>query len=442
MKVVTLMAPTTPANNISFKILLGRFLTRSGDQAWDFAVPLTLLKIFPDQIRIAAGYYLAVKFLHVLLMPRLASVIDRKSRIHVAYLGTIMQLVGVVAGAISLFYLYTLNSVETNAGIILGLSGLVGSMGSTLMNISVGNDLVPAAIPASEITKFNSRMRQLDLFTEVSSPVAAGLLLILTHPSIPLFGFVLVALWNVVSFIPEMLILKSIFKSSPELLKEKTQTSAISKLSMLAKLKNGWTAFFRQPVAPAVAAYALLWLSVLSPHGVLLTGYLKDAWNMPEIVVGAFRGLGALFGLLSTVLFPLIVAKFGLIKGSRHFILFQTAMVITALVFFWIPTQTGQYGFLIFILFSRVGLYGFSLGEMQIRQLGIAPHERGEVNGFADALTGVATLVLFAFGALLPSTSQFSILVAGSVGFVILGASIFSLWKAPKFDSTDLVIYK
>ncbi len=426
------MAPTTPANKTPFKILLGRFLTRSGDQAWDFAVPLTLLKIFPDQIRIAAGYYLAVKFLHVLLMPRLASVIDRKSRIHVAYLGTIMQLVGVVGGALSLFYVGPSNLVFIFA--VLGLSGLIGSMGSTLMNISVGNDLVPAAIPTPQITKFNSHMRQLDLFTEVSSPVVAGLLLIVTHPSIPLFGFLLVALWNVVSFIPEMFILKSIFKSSPELLKEKTQTSPTSKLSMLTKLKNGWTAFFRQPVAPAVGAYALLWLSVLSPHGVLLTGYLKDAWNMPEIVVGAFRGLGALFGLLSTVLFPIIVAKFGLIKGSRSFILFQTAMVMTALVFFWIPTQMGQYGFLIFILFSRVGLYGFSLGEMQIRQLGIAAHERGEVNGFADALTGVATLALFAFGTLLPSTSQFSILVSGSVGFVILGAIIFSLWKAPKFD--------
>lgn len=428
------MAPTSLANKTSFKILLGRFLTRSGDQAWDFAVPLTLLKVFPDQIRIAAGYYLAVKLLHVLLMPRLASVIDRKSRIHVAYLGTILQLLGVVVGAVSLFNINTGSDHLYFIFIILGLAGLAGSMGSTLMNISVGNDLVPAAIHPSMITKFNSRMRQLDLFTEVSSPVLAGLLLIITHPSVPLFGFLLVALWNVVSFIPEMLILKSIFKSSPELLKEKTQTSATSKLSMLAKLKNGWTSFFRQPVAPAVGAYALLWLSVLSPHGVLLTGYLKDAWHLPEIVVGAFRGLGALFGLLSTILFPMIVAKFGLIKGSRSFILFQTAMVVFALIFFWIPTQIGQYGFLMFILFSRVGLYGFSLGEMQIRQLGIAPHERGEVNGFADALTGVATLALFAFGTLLPSTSQFSILVAGSVGFVILGAVIFSSWKAPKFD--------
>jgi iron-regulated transporter 1 len=425
-----------------FKILLGRFLTRSGDQAWDFAVPLTLLKIFPDQIRVAAGYYLAVKFLHVLLMPRLASVIDRKSRIHVAYLGTVLQLAGVLGGAVSLYFLFSINAAATNSVtniifslfVVLGISGLVSSMGSTLMNISVGNDLVPAAIPASQITQFNSRMRQLDLFTEVSSPVVAGLLLIVSHPSIALFGFLLVALWNVISFIPEMLILKSIFKGAPDLLKEKTFTTPTSQLSMLAKLKNGWAAFFRQPVAPAVGAYALLWLSVLSPHGVLLTGYLKDAWKMPEVVVGAFRGLGALFGLLSTVLFPIVVSKFGLIKGSRSFILFQTVLLLLALGFFWIPTQVGQYGFLIFILFSRVGLYGFSLGEMQIRQLGIAAHERGEVNGFADALTGVATLALFTFGTLLPSTSQFSILVTGSVGFVALGAIIFSLWQAPKLN--------
>lgn len=418
--------------SIKTKILLGRLLTKSGDQAWDFAVPLVILSIYPDQLRLAAGYFLIVKFLHVLLMPRFSVVIDQRNRLHVAYLGTIIQLIGVIVGAACVLGLkseITFSIYNLVVAFLLCLSGLLSSMGSSLMSISVGNDLVPAAISSSEMTAFNSRMRQLDLFAEVTSPVLAGVLLALQSPAVPLFGFLIIAAWNIVSFVPETMILKSIFKNSPELLKIQTHVAEISKLSLLSKLKIGWTSFFRQPIAPSMIAYALLWLSVLSPHGVLLTGYLKAAWKMPEAEVGFFRGMGAVFGLLATAIFPIIVAKFGLIRGSRHLLTFQAITLIFAFVFYNIPTSYGQYGFLILILCSRIGLYGFSLGEMQIRQVGIAAHERGEVNGFADALTGIATLTLFIFGVLLPTTSQFSILVIGSVIFVALGCLIFWKWS-------------
>lgn len=421
--------------NISFKILLGRLLTRSGDQAWEFAVPLTMLQIFPGQIRIAAGYYLVVKLLNVLITPRLAKIIDQKSRIKVAYSSITLQLIGVLVGAVCMF------SLNANSGIgliistfaVLAVAGLCSSLGSTLMDISVSNDLVPSVISNDKLPKFNSRLSQLDLFTEVTSPLLAGLLLTVTHPSIALFGFLLIAFWNLISFFPELFLLRSIFKLRPDLLKHETKALESSGDSMWKQLKIGWACFLRQPVAIPVIAYALLWLSVLSPHGVLLTGYLKDAWNMPEIVIGCFRGLGALFGLASTVIFPFVVKRFGLVRGSRYLILFQTVMLLFGLGFFFVPSVVGQYGFLIFILFSRIGLYGFSLGEMQIRQVGIAPQARGEVNGFAHALTGIATLALFAFGTLIPSTSQFSILIIGSVGFVVLGALLFSMWK-PKIQ--------
>ena len=96
------------------KILLGRFLTRSGDQAWDFAVPLTLLKIFPEQIRIAAAYFLIVKLLHVLIFPRLALLIDQRSRIKIAYTGITMQLIGVLCGSVALNFLNIATSGQNN----------------------------------------------------------------------------------------------------------------------------------------------------------------------------------------------------------------------------------------------------------------------------------------------------------------------------------------
>ncbi|MBK8201298.1 MAG: hypothetical protein IPK68_02850 [Bdellovibrionales bacterium] len=98
----------------------------------------------------------------------------------------------------------------------------------------------------------------------------------------------------------------------------------------------------------------------------------------------------------------------------------------------------GQIGFLLLILLSRIGLYGFSLGEMQIRQIGVAPNVRGEVNGFANALTALATIGLFATGVALPSTEQFKYLVLSSAGFVVMALFVYAHWYRKQIASSEL----
>jgi solute carrier family 40 (iron-regulated transporter), member 1 len=420
--------------SLQFRILLGRLLTKSGDQAWDFAVPIVLLKIFPDQLRVAALYFFIAKLLNVLLLPKISSLIDQINRLKAARLGTTFQLIGVIVGV---FAIATLNSISTGKFvlnswsvimfIVLVLGGLLSSLGSSFMDIAIANDLVPSSLKPEALSAFNSRLRQIDLFTEVTSPVIAGLLLLLNSPA--LFGFYLIGIWNLVSFFPELSLIKSVLRDQPELMYEKQKISEQTKKSLLQKLSEGWSDFFKQPIALVALAYAFLWLSVLSPHGVLLTGFLKDGWNLPEWGIGVFRGAGAIFGLLATLAFPWAIQKWGLINSSRNFILYQTIMLVISLGFFYIDGLIGQIGFLVFILFSRIGLYGFSLGEMEIRQLGISPAVRGQVNGFASALTGIATLFLYASGALLPSTEDFRLLIIGSVVFVAIGCMTYLVWQ-------------
>lgn len=432
---------------ISQKLLLGRFLTRSGDQAWDFAVPLVLLVIFPDQIRIAALYYFLVRLLSVVLIPKMSTLIDHFSRLKTAKLGIVLQLVGVIITTGAIYKLGKINSSEFNLSQVLPfidfttliLGGVLSSLGSTFMDIAIANDLVPSTIKVDELAAFNSKLRQVDLFTEVMSPVLAGLLLLLNQPF--LFGFFLIALWNIISFFPELSLLSSVFKERPDLLHKKSIMPDLTKKTLLNKLSAGWAAFFKQPIALAAVAYAFLWLSVLSPHGVLLSAFLKDGWHLPEWLIGSFRGAGAFFGLLSTILFPIAVRKLGLLRGTYSFIWFQAIILLIGLILFFIPGYFGQLGFLACILLSRIGLYGFSQGEMQIRQVGINPSVRGEVNGFANALTGVATLFLYGAGALLPSTDDFQILVIGSVVFIVVGAITYSFWlrKNLNFDSNPKI---
>lgn len=422
--------------SLSFKLLLGRLLTRSGDQAWDFAVPIVLLKILPNHLRIAAIYYLLIRLAGVVFLPKLASLIDSRDRRTAIRAGLSLQFFGVLFGGISIYLLWSLKLVNPSLSdgtflvyfFLLVFSGILGSLGASLMDIAIANDLAPSVFHGQELASFNSRFRQVDLATEVGSPVVAGLLLALDYSFVPLVGFFIVVVWNLISFFPEYGILRSVFNERPDLNLKPIQGAAAFETSFWEQLHTGWRAFFKEPVVLSMIAYALLWLSVLSPHGVLLTGFLQDGWKMPEWIIGLFRGSGAFFGLIATVLFPLSLRRFNVRTASHYFLGFQALMVLGGGVFFVLGGPWGQIGFLVLILFSRVGLYGFSLGEMQIRQEGIHPSVRGTVNGFATALTGIATLALFAFGAALPTTGDFRYLVFLSIACVCLAFVVFTVW--------------
>lgn len=427
------------------RMLIGRLLTRSGDQAWDFAVPIVLLQIFPGELRIAALYYLLVRVAIVLFLPRLSQLIDQMDRLKAARLGILLQLVGVILGfscilALSAVSSHSFLSIEFSlAFTLLIVSGIVSQLGSTFMDISVANDLVPSVFKGDQLTKFNSHLRQMDLFTEVVSPVVAGALLLMSSERWPLFGFSLIALWNVISFFPEYGLLKSIFVDRPDLKNKSFSLDKLKTQNIVSNLRRGWRSFWKEPVAMVVLAYSFLWLSVLSPHGVLLTAYLKDGWRLPELTIGIFRGAGALFGLFATLIFPVALKKMAVEKSSFLFLGFQTAILGIGYIFFLRNDSIGQIGFLVMILFSRIGLYGFSLGEMQIRQTMIEASVRGEVNGFSNALTALATIGLFGAGVILPSTDDFKYLVFTSVVFVFVAVLIYGLWyqkqKMEKFKN-------
>lgn len=416
------------------QVLLSRLLTRSGDQAWDFALPVTLVMLFPDRFALIAGIFLMTKMGQFLFQPAVSGIIDRWRRSHTAYFGTSLQLFSVVSAAACLFGLLELqrhsnpallHSVQwlLIAGVVV--SSILSALGAAVMEISVGNDWVPTLVPASDLAHVNSRLKQVDLLTEVVSPVVAGLLLGLSSLAEPLFGFFLVVLWNVLSFGPEIFLLRRVFNRAGAL-QQMTPTTA--RVGLLRTTLDGWRDFRKHSAAPVMLAYAMLWLSALSPHGVLLTSFLKGGWQMSEFVLGLFRAGGAVFGLLATLVFPVVVRQVGVIRGALVFIVLQALSLLVAFVFF--STRAGDgLVFLGFVLLSRIGLYGFSLGEMEIRQRTIAPGERGKIGGVASALTSFATLLLFGAGTFVPSHEAFVWIVGQSVAAVCGAAWIYLRWS-------------
>ncbi|KHD88444.1 MAG: ABC transporter substrate-binding protein [Bdellovibrio sp. ArHS] len=412
------------------QILLGRLLTRSGDQAWDFVIPFALLHVFPGKIQIAALYYLLIKIGGFLLTPWVGRWIDTNQRLRVVKAGVWIQFVAVLGGVV-IFYVLD-EAVHTGAPsdlwiatlfLLLSGVGILASLGSLITDISVGNDLAPTLVPAEKLTYFNSWLRRIDLGTEVGAPIVAGVLFSLSSVYSHHFGLFLIALWNMLSFAPEYLLLTNVIKKSG--LKNKEVSSAKSWAELFY---FNWKDSLTSPIFWLIFSYALLWLSVLSPHGVLLAGYLKDKMALPEAEIGVFRGLGAIFGLFSTLSFPVLVKKVGLIESSKVHLAFQALTLCVGIVAFSFGTSWSTYIFLSCILLSRIGLYGFSNGEFELRQRMIPEGKRGQLNSFSHLTTTLATLLLFGAGSVLSSTSDFKYLVYASLAAVLLANVVFLRW--------------
>ena len=404
--------------NTDKKIILSRALTNSGDQAWDFAVPVSLAILLPGKLNLVALVFFISRLSHVLLLPLVGQFMDRISRMQTLQVGLSAQFLGVLIQAVSIVNFSTHNELIL-VGVIVG--GILTGLGSAMTNIGVAQDLVPSLFSGPQLTQVNSRVRQVDLFSEVCSPIVAGLLLLISYPQFPQAGLCVVAIWNLVSFFPEYILIKEVLVSQRDMLRKPPTSS--TRTPIWKKLSGGWRDLLKLSIAPAVFAYALLWLSALSPHGVLLTSYLKESWKLPELTLGIFRGLGAIFGLIATLIFPILVSRFGLLRACRHSIVFQSFMLIVALVAFHLRAE---WMFLGFILFSRIGLYAFSLGEQQIRQTGIPESLRGSVNATASALTGIGTLCLLGLGSILGSVEKFDRLVDISVLCVAMAGVLYS----------------
>jgi len=417
------------------RLLLSRFLTHSGDQAWDFAVPLTLAVLFSENLGTIAFYYLVVRAAHMVLITKVSTLIDRWSRLTTVRWGIATQTLGVLVSTVAIYALSAQGDSALTPNLqsflifgVLLAAGVIASLGATVMDIAVVQDWVPIVAPSEHLAVLNSQFKRVDLATELGAPVVAGFILTGFSASLPLLGFYIVGAWNLVSFVPEFALLKKIYRSESRLADERSRALKIQKEGLIQRLKTGWSDFIAQPVALPMLAYAMLWVTILSPHGVILGAWLKAQWGLSEAAIGIFRGLGAVFGLAATVVFPRVLSKTGLVRTSRNFIVFEAICLVATGIFFNLGAPYFLF-FAGFLLLSRIGLYGFSLGETEIRQRMVEPEVRGKVNGTASALTSLATLLVYGAGALFSGPESFSILIYGSVFFVALGAMTFWWWS-------------
>ncbi|KAL0226713.1 hypothetical protein P9112_014037 [Eukaryota sp. TZLM1-RC] len=432
-----------------FKLYLAVFLTKFGDRCFDMVVPLALADFFPQNLSGAAMIAAFEAFFCMVGFPYVGSFISRqKSRIKSVVFFVGMQSLAVLMSFICLF---VLSSFTISAALIwmvlvlISISEALSTLTSKGADISVIRDWLPLIVTSDDLTVANSAMARIDLGTKIFSPILVSLLFLVGSD----FAIYSVAALNIISFIPEVILLASLHRTHKEKLcvetsKPKEYQNRLSQLLSDLKLS------VRHPLWPVLLAHSLLYATVLSPQGILMTSFLATQGIQPVVLSGV-RVLNAIFGISCTFWFKKLVQKpnFGLKKTGLLFNSWQvclTTMAFVALIYSLFNSEWSYYllvGFISLIVVGRFGLYGFSLVEVQIVQKFASVTDRPILSGVEQSLSQFVAFLVFVVSIVVSDPSFFFIPVIVSLLALYTCWLVYFLWfRRHEGDQKDEECFK
>lgn len=395
-------------------IIIPRAITRFGDHAWELAVPILLIKLYPGTLDYVAAYGLAATFGAIFIVPKIAAILNHQDRLKNLNHIILTQLAGV---AVFLSVLLFSDEHNLSSFIILTLAGVAIRSGSSLADLTIVSDWIPRIFTDHSLSTINSRLRRADLIMEVAGPLAAGFILLIPN------GFEIIAIINLLSFIAEWFLLKQVYQKFAAQLKPITRDEVISKST---KLIESIKITAKHPTFPLILGMAAVWYTVLTPHGNLLAAHLKANFQISEDILGMLRSLGALIGIVPTLYYSAVLKKTKPIDFAAYHILFQFMNLIIAALSLhlwgnlWLSLGA--------IILSRVGLYGFLLAGTETLQRTIHESIRMEISAVASSLKYSASMLLYIAALIWSNSDQFIFLSFSTV--LIIGIGALFTWRA------------
>jgi iron-regulated transporter 1 len=411
------------------------FLSSWGDRMWAFAVPLLLAKMFTSLL--PSSLFATISQLScVVFGGYVGNWIDRTNRLKLQQSALLVQNLSVVLSFTFLIILeYQFIGTERIDPVwgnfwfnvlFFGAIALaaVAAVASMVTSVSISKEwlvVIQRAHPYLALTQVNSTFRRVDLVCKLASPLAFALILQFAGLTRSLIA---VTVWNAFSMIPESLLMHWLYRKVPELAIPKEVQKGVS--NPISEIIQGWRTYFAQPIFRSSFAYVLLYMTVLSPGGVM-TAYLEFK-NISELAIAIFTGLGALVGLLATFATPHLIDRLSLRPTGFYALWSQWATLLFSLAPFLWPNRIPIILLPIFVAVSRFGLWGFDLVEVQLMQTYVPEGERGIVSSVEYSLANLLSVGAYAMGIVVPDPKQFVILVIVSFLFVTAAATIYSWW--------------
>ncbi|XDV39950.1 hypothetical protein PO909_009121 [Leuciscus waleckii] len=406
----------------------------------------------------------------------------------------------------------------------------VANLASTALTIAIQRDwiVVITGYNRGHLAGMNATMRRIDQVTNILAPLAVGQVMTLASNVVGC-GFILG--WNLVSLIVEFFFLSRVYRIVPALSvkppaleqqsylekkrericaqgrtsasttgapsEESTSTLRLEEIrripvclhrlrGLLSTCREGWRAYYRQPVFLAGLGLAFLYTTVLG-FDCITTGYAYTQ-GVSGSLLSILMGVSAVAGLLGTVLFTKLrktcgLVNTGVISSGLHLVCLLLCVCSVfapgspmdlshqrhgyllrggnnqpllpdrssihwtnnTVLFENAPAGTEPESYISIILLflgvitARVGLWSFDLTVTQLLQETISESERGVVNGVQSSMNYLMDLLHFFMVISAPQPQHFGILVIISVLFIFTGHTMYFLYarKAKRKPRTN-----
>uniref|UniRef100_A0A3Q2E446 Solute carrier family 40 member n=1 Tax=Cyprinodon variegatus TaxID=28743 RepID=A0A3Q2E446_CYPVA len=498
-------------------------LSMWGDRMWHFAISVFLIELYGHNLLLTAVFGLVLAGSVLLLGALIGDWVDRNPRNKVAHASLFLQNTSVTVCSIVLMlvFLYKERIEQIWDGwftvvcytVVIILAD-VANLASTALTIAIQRDwiVVITGYNRGHLAGMNATMRRIDQVSNILAPLAVGQVMTLASNVVGC-GFILA--WNLFSLIVEFFFLSRVYRivpalsvkpptvvadelkycsysfssgegnhEQPETLVESNYSSRICLKGitnfpqcfqrfrcLLSTCKDGWRAYYRQPVFLAGMGLAFLYTTVLG-FDCITTGYAYTQ-GISGSLLSLLMGVSAITGLMGTVLFTRLRKSVGLINtGIISSCLHLGCLLLCVCSVFapgspmdlsllmpyfrnnqpllpdrssihWTnntvlfdndPSGTAPDSYVSIILLflgvitARIGLWCFDLTVTQLLQETICESERGVVNGVQSSMNYLMDLLHFIMVISAPQPQHFGILVIISVIFISTGHSMYFVY--------------
>ncbi|KXT02903.1 hypothetical protein AC578_1806 [Pseudocercospora eumusae] len=409
-------------------LYISHFLSTWNSRVFEMGSFLFLANIYPQTLLPTSVYALARAGSAAIVSPWLGPYIDRANRlkavrISIGKLSHIGASWHILTLAYTQFDVLRQKKMYANAFLaVISMLACVEKLSSVLNTISVERDWVVTVAAGHEqrLALMNAQMRRIDLFCKLIGPLAIAFvdgaspsIAILatgamTAISVPVEYFTIARVYHKIAVLQE-----------PKKITHHRRRSSESLWSRIKNSLSGTAIYLRHPALLPSFSLALLYLTVLSFSGQMIT-YLV-ALGLSSAFIGVLRGITALFELSATWIAPKVTSRIGPIRAGIWFINWEIFCVVIACAFFWLdynPT-IAAIGTVSAVMASRIGLWGFDLSAQIIIQEEVEERYRGAFSSQEFALQNIFEMLAFASTIVFPDPGQFkypATVTAGAVG--------------------------
>ncbi|KAF4437400.1 hypothetical protein F53441_13034 [Fusarium austroafricanum] len=307
--------------------------------------------------------------------------------------------------------------------------------------VSVERDwvIVVAHSDPAALRTMNSQMRRIDLVCKLLGPFFIGILDGVSTETAILVNLTM----NCASVVIEYFTIAKVYYQVPELQHPKTtphivqhsnadgqqtrQSAWVSFKKAMQKASSDIRLYFTHPVFAPSFSIALLYCTVLSFGGVMVTYLLASGYTPAQIA--AMRTVSVTLEVLATWIGPWLMKRIGPVRAGIWFLSWQLGCLTVGIFIFWRYADNilvSTLGLICGSIFSRIGLWGVDLSAQVIIQEEVEAENRGAFSAVEASWQNVFEMCSYTSTIIFSSPSQFHNPTALSITAVFFAWVLYS----------------